>query len=467
MPPKLFKLKMVILRMKQNKMGLKFSDALRLSWSNIAQHKSRSIIIVLTISMLFGLIMGTSFILQGLRDTISGAALQANNGKIYLEIGYSDIASINVGNFTKVDNLATAYDAIRDNVANYDGQIVGEKTTYQIGATRYVINLELAERLSELDFGKVNNNQVPFLAPEVESDDFENRLKVNGVRDDDLVKVGTYPTSQAGSPTLSGFNPLNLLLGMTYGSANTAAPLLIDDDSEKIQKYLQTLAENDLENYGYSSIDDLFAAWPPEKGLVIELDNYEQALAYYRELQNCENLACLIQTSDGDKHTLLFMEAFGSTISTSLQFDNLQLMLNVLEVLFIIIAIIIATLTFAHLVDQDTNTIALYRAMGASSGEVYLIYFLYLLELCLLATLACIAMALMMVGMAWLFNADALSERLKEFYLLQELPKIKLIGFNPMCFWTIGSIIIIAPFSLLFALRHFSVRHIAKRMKED
>ena len=39
-------------------MGLKFSDALRLSWSNIAQHKKRSAVIVLTISLLFGVIMG-------------------------------------------------------------------------------------------------------------------------------------------------------------------------------------------------------------------------------------------------------------------------------------------------------------------------------------------------------------------------------------------------------------------------
>ena len=39
-------------------MGLKFSDALRLSWSNIAEHKKRSVAIIVTISILFGAIMG-------------------------------------------------------------------------------------------------------------------------------------------------------------------------------------------------------------------------------------------------------------------------------------------------------------------------------------------------------------------------------------------------------------------------
>ena len=36
-------------------MSLKFSDALRLSWSNIAQHKKRSAILVVTIALLVGL----------------------------------------------------------------------------------------------------------------------------------------------------------------------------------------------------------------------------------------------------------------------------------------------------------------------------------------------------------------------------------------------------------------------------
>lgn len=37
---------------------LKFWDALNLSWRDIIQHKGRSAIIVLTISVLFGILMG-------------------------------------------------------------------------------------------------------------------------------------------------------------------------------------------------------------------------------------------------------------------------------------------------------------------------------------------------------------------------------------------------------------------------
>ena len=78
-------------------MALKFSDALRLSWSNIVQHKKRSAIIVLTISLLFGVIMAFSFILQGLRSTILDAAVQANDGRVYLEVSYQELAGFGPG----------------------------------------------------------------------------------------------------------------------------------------------------------------------------------------------------------------------------------------------------------------------------------------------------------------------------------------------------------------------------------
>ena len=48
----------------------------------------------------------------------------------------------------------------------------------------------------------------------------------------------------------------------------------------------------------------------------------------------------------------------------------------------------------------------------------------------------------------WLGNAGALAERLKEFYILKELPKVNLFGFNDMFFSIVGSIMLVAPISL-------------------
>lgn len=69
-------------------MGLKFSDALRLSWGNIAQHKKRSAIIVLTIALLFGVIMGFNFITSGIEETTLVASAGQTGGDVYIEAYY-------------------------------------------------------------------------------------------------------------------------------------------------------------------------------------------------------------------------------------------------------------------------------------------------------------------------------------------------------------------------------------------
>ncbi len=450
-------------------MGLKFSDALRLSWSNIAGHKKRSAAIIITISILFGVIMGFNFMLQGLRGTILDAALQANDGKVYLETGYQNIAPENEGDFTQLTDLEAAQKIVRDTVEKYHGKIIGEMTTYQLGNTRWVINQAVADAVGKLDMNldELQPDQIPFLAPEFESEYFQGYLWNNGKKDEYLVRVGAYPSTEAGTPTLPGFNPLNLLLGMVHGSGTDGKPLIIDDGSGKVADYLNSIAQAKVEDGTYEDITQAFEAWPPEMRYIAVFDNYDDAVAYYYDAYgNNSNSPKYVQI-DEKKYSILNMDIFGRVIYIRLDFDNLQFMLTAIEVLFIVIAILIATFTFVHLIDQDAATVALYRSLGASTGNIYLIYFLYLVELCLLAVLSCIMIAFVFSGAMWLCNAGALAERLKEYYILKDLPKVNLFGFNNAFFGIIGSIMLVAPISLLLTLRHFSAKHIAKKLKED
>ena len=450
-------------------MGLKLSDAFRLSWSNIAGHKKRSAAIIITISILFGAIMGFNFMLQGLRETILDAALQANDGKVYLETGYQNISSINEGDFTELEDLEAAQKIVRDTVADYHGKIIGEMTTYQLGNTRWVINQAVADAVGELDMSldELKPDQIPFLAPEFEDAHFQGYLWNNGKKDEHLVRVGAYPSTEAGSPTLPGFNPLNLLLGMVHGSATAAQPIIIDDGSGKVVDYLNSIAQTRVEDGTYEDIAQVFKDWPPEMRYIAVFDNYDDAVAYYYDAYgNNSNSPKYVQI-DEKKYSILNMDIFGRVIYIRLDFDNLQFMLTTIEVLFIVIAILIATFTFAHLIDQDAATVALYRSLGASTGNIYLIYFLYLVELCLLAVLTCIMIAFVIVGVMWMLNAGALAERLKEYYILEDLPKVNLFGFNSAFFGVVGSIMLVAPFSLLLTMRRFSAKHIAKKLKED
>ncbi len=438
-------------------MGLKFSDALHLSWSNIAQHKGRSAIVILTISILFGVVMAFNFMLEGLSKTTSDAAMQASDGKIYIAAGYNEIASINEGDYFKVNNLEDAEKAIVESVKQYHGQIIGQVIQYNdVGSSRWTINQELAERFDELDFDKLKEDQIPYVGPKVEDEFFDLYLKdADDNKDKLLVKVGTYPATEPGSPTLPGFNPLNLLLSGIHGFYT--APLMVDDGSGKVMRYLEKMAEQNNTQEVIPYITQFVAMF----------DNYDDAITYYWDIANGKNIPKDIETSDGKKYVSYSEELFSNVISAELSIKNLRYTLILIEILFIVVAVIIATLTFAHIIDQDAATIALYRSLGVSTGNIYLVYFLYLLEMCVLAVLACIVIAAILVGVLWLVNANALAQRLQNYYMLDTTPKVTLFRFDNLFYGIIGSVMLIAPITLLFTLRNFSSKHIAKKLRED
>lgn len=69
-------------------MRLKLSDAFRLSWSNITEHKKHSAIIILTISLLFGVIMEFNFIASGIEKTTITASAGQTGEDAYIEARY-------------------------------------------------------------------------------------------------------------------------------------------------------------------------------------------------------------------------------------------------------------------------------------------------------------------------------------------------------------------------------------------
>lgn len=66
-------------------MKLKLSDAIRISWSSVGGHKVRSLLVAGTIAILFGVVLGVNFVLQGLEDTVVAASVVPTAGKVYIE----------------------------------------------------------------------------------------------------------------------------------------------------------------------------------------------------------------------------------------------------------------------------------------------------------------------------------------------------------------------------------------------
>lgn len=146
-------------------MGLKFSDALRLSWSNIAEHKKRSVIIVLTISLLFGVIMGFNFITSGMEKTVISASAGQTGEEVYLEAWYRQNegnswyetieGAKDVGRIDLVPVLGIEEDQkVRERVAEYGGEVLGYYWYYQLDYPYRVIDKTVVKRFIDADLWK-------------------------------------------------------------------------------------------------------------------------------------------------------------------------------------------------------------------------------------------------------------------------------------------------------------------------
>lgn len=447
-------------------MGLRFSDALRLSWSNIAQHKKRSAIIILTISVLFGVVMGFNFISSGMEKTTLEASAGQTGGEVYIEARYgvsggnADFGSIYSPEEMSQISLEPVIDEvadkkIRERVKEYDGEVVGYYWYYQLEYPYRIITKSAVEQFIDDDlWGSVPEGKVPTIMPEgwkppQNMDNLEERLG------DTLYRVGSVPSTEAGKPTIDGFNPLNIILVQLAGATNYDF-WLVDDGSGEVERFV----EEQLKEY-LSEDNSWYNTAPVQKIVIVKFDDPYKAAEFASPDE--EKFGVKLYT-DFNYHA---QDLFGTTLMVVNSFNTQRVLLIAVEILLLVVAAIVAIMTFAHLIDSDAATVALYRAMGASTGNIYLIYFLYLVELCLLAIVATFAIAFIFIVIMAVTSAGALAVRLQEFYKLSYLPKVTLFLFNKM-FWLILVIImLVAPISLLFTQRRFSAKHIAKKLKED
>ena len=267
-------------------------------------------------------------------------------------------------------------------------------------------------------------------------------------------------------------NPLNFLLS-GVSSKYVHYPVLVDDGSGVVQEYLKgridihrqrqeekfaemVAADPEMDEEDYRDTYDyiMSQAIQADRAAIFQFDDPQKAIAYALQPYDYANY-------------LMQQDLFSNTISVARSFAGLKNMLVVIEVILLIVAVVIATLTFGHMIDQDAATIALYRAMGATKLQILLIYLCYLVELCILALGVCLVIALGIAGVTALLNAGELSQKLQKFYRLAEAPKVWFFALNWVTWTVVGAVLVIAPVTLILADRHFSARNIARKLKED
>ena len=453
---------------------IKFTDALSLSWRNIVQHKGRSAIIVLTISILFGVIMGVNFVLRGLEVSLLETSVARTGGKAYVVSYYAD--RINSGpNSVNVD--------VQEQIEKYHGKELGRLKTYSFravdGNDRYtgfhsfeVVDLSAVEAFVTVDWSSIPEGKIPVLVREGGyqtnkdewlSTELADKYYVVGYLPEVNVTYSSQPpelgVGNGYTPTLGGFNLLNLVLGNVGVEGETLAqPLIVDDGSDVVAQYLNER----IADWKYAQQQQVEQGnlWEVREEPQVE----EKLVAVFDDPLDLISLAAV---DPGLASGVVTSDFISNSDGVAEAFYGSWMMLMVIEVIVLVVAVVVATFTFAHLVDQDASTLALYRSMGATTNDMYLIYFLYLLELCGIAIIASCLFGVVISGVVALMNVGSLASRWQEYYVLAEMPKVSLFGIDWHFWLVILVILLIAPVSLIFTQDRFSSKHVAKQLKED
>lgn len=462
-------------------MSLKFSDALRLSWTNISAHKVRSTLVIITISVFFILILGLNLVFQGVEDTVLNAATIGSHGKIYIETGFT---SDTLSSKPDLSVLPTnAENIVEQRLARYHGTKVGNLTLYYfenlslqnpgepsnriIHATPdwyEVIDASAVTNLLTVPLSDVPAGKVPVIAQQGKS--------LTEEQSETFFIVGYFPLSQSVNLRLpGGFNPLNFVLSDASGRIDTAylnSILLVDDDNEALKTFLTNRTERMKQEaeYVYGRPDDERSKPAIQTFIIATFDKASDAAEYYLNMSR-EGSEFGYACDYNHGYYCQARDLFGNAVSVASSFYRSNLILLFLGIILFLIAACVAATTLAHVVSEDAATVALYRSLGATTKDIYLVYLLYLLELCFIAVVVCFLASLLFAGIMALTSASALGAVLQKAYYLSEVPPISMLGFNPQFFLVLGSILLIAPLSLLLTIKSFSPKAIAKKLKAD
>lgn len=428
---------------------MKFKDAIRLGHLNVITHKKRSLMLVVVIAATFSIVFAVNSILQGMKQNLP--RIMNPVSEYYLIVGQR--CNWELGK-CETDLSVEVMEQIRTKVERYGGEVVQE---LEVVADRMALSREIlqpmivhdlaeakgrvpvvltisdASYLAQVSFSPLGNaNSKLRTAEEVKRRVLDDELSVSADR---YYPVGIVP-SAAGVSSLSlkvvgdEMNILNPLLDLAIVSAGSS--FVVEQASITGEKVGQVL---------------------------VKFPNLERALEFTQKVGMC--FETMQDCYEGD---FVVQDVFNNPVATVLTLDYARMLVMGLSVILAVVAVIIMIFTSLRLIDQNSRTISLYHALGATRGDVCLIYFCYLLELCVLAAVLAVVVGMGLAAGLSLMNRQKLSVVLQLAYGV-EGQTLWLLGWNEqMTAWVIV-MLLMALLGIMVSLGYFSDRQLAKRLK--
>lgn len=457
-------------------------EKMKLGHKNLVANKRRSIMLIVVMGVLLSVIVALNLLVEGLREKSlqlgnareDGKVLlwtALNNNFVELPEGYVEGTPIEV----ESRNLTMRERAeIEERIRKFGGEIVEapKLLTYGEGDEEkqwLVMPSKLMGRALEMPLDEVPDDVVPiFLPVAVASYNFEMVVPVRGKdllqrrletlkgilakgmgkevelsydEDRKFYVVGMAPSALT-SMEIPGdsLNPLNLILAIAPSAAGSQV-MLVDDGSNKVEKLWP---EGNLE-----VMDGVMALFPDE----------EAAYGYATMKDNANSYTGY----SSQKYTV--QEYLNNALGVAVTYRAINFLVGILSIVLIAVALVVILFTVVRVIKQETRNAALYRALGATKGEVKQIYLWYVLELCAWTVVFALVVGVILVLVVCGINQGALVSVFSTAYGQVLAGPVILLGWTTKLLGIAGVVFLIAPICILLTSGQFKDKKLMAKLK--
>ena len=502
---------------------MKLIDLIRLGHKHISAHKRQSVLAVLTIGLLFGAVMGLTFLFEGLENLFIHASDLISGNKIYVTAS----SCSNGGACLEWDDISSL---ASKKASAYGGSVVGKMSYYEYkngGKSFYVLDEKFVENLVEIDLGEYETGTLFKL---ISLDDAD-RL-INGAPEDFYTVQKTYSLAEiselkekvlgkefketysvplaaetdasvslsdsldtlaadsadpespssalpASIPDVTEYETkeLSYVVAGIIGTSKTPLSLstkygevhLLDFFLSRVNRQVSSAAEAFVSLGSSTDYDTIFETAKSASSSVkvsdfsvpiIEFSSLADAYDFYKT----EN--CALDRNYGKCSSFTVTELVGNRLQSKDALDTLYIILNYAGAMLLLIAVTISVFTFMRLIAENAQSVALYRSLGASTFDIFFIYLSYLFELCLITVVFATLLGAAVAAVISLKNAESLSAIMTSIYS-RSIDSGVLIGVGQEVLLIFAAILATAPLCSILTVDQLSTKNIAKRIREN
>lgn len=472
------------------KVLMKLSDKFSLVSARLKTRKSRTAITILTMSVLFGVVIAAMTIIQGNFNNLEYLNQEAYGNNIFLKVTYSG------------EDAEHAEEYIARAVGYLNGQVVGK-------ITHYCSN-------KQIDIPDLTPYREPFVisAPcsqsypgeyieVIDSETISSLIDVRNTNDDSINVI--LPVATAGKlqsisqPSLANSavteyikNVTNQSVGRKFTATTSEFSVTREEPEEKPANFtivgltpsrdVTTFSPDaptifsdimPVENYSPMAI---FAVVNPTSSAFQALYNRQSndRTEYLISFSNVQDALAWLNPKESQKAIPQDFTKYISTggqeylttrISNHQKHQSYNKTITEFSIVFTIISVIIMAGTLSRVIDDEKSSIALYRSIGATTGEILQIFVLYMLVISLLVILCATVIGILIsLGVTFIFGG-AVTATARSLFLLPNLKLLIMIGFDWKIIFVWLSIIVVSLVSLLAMVKKLVSKDITKDLK--